>query len=107
VSEAEVREKLLREVDVAAWSDLRTHAFADRLFLVATESELIDVAVAVALDQASEVKAWIEAGRLARPTPEQIEQFESTDRTSLRTLIVAPYVLSQEITTKVDQAAKD
>ncbi|MDG2335504.1 MAG: DUF2288 family protein [Myxococcota bacterium] len=92
----EVREKLRGEVDLAPWQALRSHAEAERLFLAASDLDLVEIGLALARDQSAPVNAWIAAGQLARPTPPQLAAWDETDEQIFRCLIVAPFVLAQE-----------
>ena len=65
------------------------------LFIVSPDLDLVEVGVQVALDHTDRVKAWIDSGRLTRPTKEQIEEGETTG-TLFRFIIVAPFVFFPE-----------
>ena len=86
-----LREKLADEVGTVAWSWLRPHHERGILFLVAEELELLEVALAVAEDRVEKVKAWLEAGHLCQPQPEQVEVWESCGGL-FAGVIVKPYV---------------
>jgi len=92
------RAKLAAEIDLVPWRELRSHALADRVFLVGPDLELLDVAVAVACDAAGEVAAWTRGGDLARPSQEQMTAWEETPAPVFRCVIVAPFVLVQRTT---------
>jgi hypothetical protein len=85
------------EVDVTSWGDLRSHSVADRMFLVASDLALVDVALAVANDQSAEVQAWVSSGQLVRPSADQVQVFESREGLAFRCVIISPFVLIQEL----------
>jgi hypothetical protein len=92
-----LRETLGREIDVTTWSDLRDHATAERMLLVATHVDLLEVALATAEDRTGEIQAWITSGELARPSLEQMKAFEETQGLQFRCAIVQPFVLAQSL----------
>jgi len=89
------RAKLAAEIDLVPWRELRSHALANRIFLVGPAVELLDVAVAVARDATSEVATWTRGGDLGRPSQEQMTAWEETPALAFRCVIVAPFVLVQ------------
>ncbi|MDE0886228.1 MAG: DUF2288 family protein [Myxococcota bacterium] len=92
----ELREKLRGEVDFAPWQALRAHAEAERLFLAASDLDLVEIGIALARDQPEPVDEWIAAGQLGRPSAPQLEKWTEADEQIFRCLIVAPFVLAQE-----------
>ena len=95
VTEEPLREKLVAEIQVTDWSELRSHAVSGRAFLVSGDLELLDVALAVANDEASAVEAWIGTGKLVRPSSAQMKSFERGSARTFRYVIVSPFVLIQ------------
>lgn len=91
------REKLAGEILPSEWRMLAMHHRRDALFLVGAEVPLLEVAVAIAEDRADLVRAWIEAGRIARPTPAQVEAWEAEVGARFVSAIVQPYVLAQRL----------
>jgi hypothetical protein len=87
--------KLSAEVDLVPWPELKSHALADRLFVVAEVLDLVEVAVAVATDAAARVEGWIASAQLKRPGRQQLEAWDADDRTAFRCVIVQPFVLVQ------------
>jgi len=93
--EAQLREKISAEVSISTWKGLIPDMLTRALFIVSPDLDLVEVGVEVALDHTARVKAWIDAGRLARPTKEQIDEWETTG-SLFRFIIVAPFVFFQE-----------
>lgn len=93
--EKQLREKLSGEVNVSTWKGLIPDMLTRSLFIVSPEIDLVEVGVQVALDHTSRVREWIDAGKLARPTKEQIDEWETTG-SLFRFIIVAPFVFFQE-----------
>ncbi|HDS15134.1 MAG TPA: DUF2288 family protein [Proteobacteria bacterium] len=95
-SDNELAKKLRAEQGTVSWSWLRPHAKRGMLFQVAAELELLVVGLAVAEDRVKEVAAWLDRGRLARPTSEALVGWE-TRGGLFKALIVKPYVFFQEL----------
>lgn len=93
--ERNLREKLTAEVAVSTWKGLIPDLLSKALFMVSPGVDLVEVGVQVALDNTSQVKAWIESGDLARPTEEQIRVWEASG-SLFRFIIVSPFVFFQE-----------
>jgi hypothetical protein len=93
--EQQLREKLTGELGVSTWKGLLPDTLTKSLFLVSPDLNLVDVGVEVALDHTSEVKQWLDAGKLTRPTQEQISKWE-TFGSLFQFIIVAPFVFFQE-----------
>ncbi len=91
--EADLRRKLEGDVDVAVWRDLRTHAARDNLFIVNRDLDLVDVAVALAQDDATKVGGWISACQLSRPSEPQLSAWEAHLDKQFDSVIVSPFVL--------------
>ncbi|MEK7356095.1 MAG: DUF2288 family protein [Bdellovibrionota bacterium] len=91
----EVREKLKSEILTALWADLKQHLEREALFLVAQDIDLVEAGAEIVADNTSQVAAWIDQGKITRPTPEQIETWDEDATWGFRSLIVAPYVLIQ------------
>ncbi len=96
-AEDTTREKLAGEISVAQWDELRSHALAERMFLLSPKLDLLEVALAVAADDAARVNCWVSDGLLARPLREQMESWQRAGAGSFRFSIVSPFVLTQEI----------
>ena len=94
MADEDLGQKLASEIAVVTWEDLRPHAEDERLFLVAQSLQLIDAALALARDDTQRVSAWIEAGDIGRPTPEQLTAWAQGTQ-AFRFLILSPFVLAQ------------
>jgi hypothetical protein len=95
--EQQLREKLKGELGVATWKGLIPEMLTKSLFFVSPDLDLVEVGVQVALDHTSEVKKWLDAGALTRPTPEQITTWE-TFGSLFQFIILTPYVFFQDCT---------
>lgn len=96
MTENSTREELERAVDVTEWWELRAHLERGGVIVVDGALNLPDAALKIAGDDAACVAAWIEAGLLAKPSLQQIEQWDA-GKNLFSILIVSPYVLIQEL----------
>ena len=78
------------------WYPLEIHHKNGALFLVDSALDLSTVAKAVAEDQTSTVKNWLDDAKIYRPEESQIEQWRKDPYKQIgRFIIVAPYVFLQ------------
>ncbi len=94
-----LEEKLRAQLDTTTWRDLRTHVARGAVFSIAPALDIVAVAIAVAEDDTEQVRAWLDANELSRPSAETMAIWErSLDAAMFRCLVVAPYVLIQRVT---------
>ncbi len=91
-----LREALQRSLGRVQWSDLRAHSDRMALFLV-VDVDLIEVAVAVAEDDALAVQTWIDDRNLVRPSRGQLSKWADDLEKPFNTVVVQPYVLAVEV----------
>lgn len=94
---SDARERLKSEILTAFWRDLKDHAERQALFLVSQDLDLVEAGLEIVADNTAKVGKWINDGAIARPTLDQIEAWNQDPTRSFRSLIVAPYVLMQEL----------
>ncbi|AKG21893.1 DUF2288 domain-containing protein [Calothrix sp. 336/3] len=90
--------ELKENLDEAEWDWLIPHVQRDAVVVVAVGLDLIDVGVAIASDNTSQVGNWISEALLSKPSVEQLGEWNSDRAKRFNTLIVQPYVLVQEKT---------
>ncbi len=88
-------DKFKDEIGTVSWSWLRPHEKRKTLFRVAPELDLVEVAIAVAEDKATQVKVWLDRGDLEQPALEKVARWERDGGLFLG-VIVKPYVFFQE-----------
>ncbi len=89
-------EEQVNTVEEIEWIWLRPHLERDALIVIAPELELAVAAERIAVDDTGTVADWIAAGRLRKPTAEQLACWNAAPARCFRMLIVQPYVLIQE-----------
>ena len=88
-------DRFKEEIGTVSWSWLRPHEKRKILFQVAEKLDLIEVAIAVAEDQAGKVKSWLENDDLVQPTLKQVAKWEKSGGL-FSGIIVKPYVFFKE-----------
>ncbi|WP_129574306.1 MULTISPECIES: DUF2288 domain-containing protein [Sorangium] len=88
-----MREQLAKTLGEVFWTDLRAHVARDGIILVAADLDLLDVGEAVAANDAAKVQAWIAAGKLTKPTAEDLTRWPLQLDLRFLSLVVAPFVL--------------
>ncbi|WP_437679710.1 DUF2288 domain-containing protein [Sorangium sp. So ce131] len=88
-----MREQLAKTLGEVLWTDLRTHVARDAVILVAADLDLLDVGQAVASNDTATVEAWITAGKLTKPTAEELSRWPLQLDLRFLSLVVAPFVL--------------
>ena len=74
---------------------LAMHQKRDAVFILKPAVNLLDAAVAVAEDNTADVKRWLEAGDMYRPTSAQITAWSKEDGVQFDSVIVQPFVLAR------------
>jgi hypothetical protein len=94
---SELREKLQQNLDEAEWEWLIPHVQKDAVILVAENLDLLDVGEAIASDNILSVHHWIDEQLLAKPTIDQVGEWNLNREKRFNALIVEPYVIIKEI----------
>ncbi len=91
----DLRSRLRGERIPALWRDLEPHARRDHVFLAAETLDLVEVAAAMAENDAPRVQDWLAGGLLRRPLPDEMRAWHDVPGTMFQMIIVAPFVLAQ------------
>jgi hypothetical protein len=91
------KEELVLNIDEAEWRWLTPHLQRGVLVTVAASLDLAETGERIALDDSACISAWINAGKIGKPTAAEIEQWEREPEKKFLTLIISPYVLIQEV----------
>jgi hypothetical protein len=95
VSDPQLRDKLRGEIAAVDAPALLPHHRRGALMVLAIEVDLLDVAEAIARDDAAMVKGLIDEGKLAKPSLGQLADWCVDTSLRLQFVIVQPYVLAQ------------
>jgi hypothetical protein len=83
-------------LDVAEWNWLTDLAKQGKVLLLAPHLDLVEVGLALAEDDISQVQVWLDDSWIFRPEPEQIAQWDCQPEKRFASLIVQPFVLAKE-----------
>lgn len=95
--ETAIRAKLEETLGPVIATDLHAHLKRDGVFVVDAAVSLIECGVAVAMDDAVKVEAWVGSGALRRPTPEERAAWLASTERSWNAIVVQPFVLVQDL----------
>ena len=91
-----LRERLEKDVADISWQDLQPHAKRDAVIVVKQELNLTEVAAAIAEDDTASVQEWIGDRSIAKPSSQQLTDWNQTPEKLFFTLIVQPFVVVKE-----------
>jgi len=94
---SDIKTQLSEEIAPMPWNDLIPHAKRDSIILVNPCLNLLDVGMAVANDNATLVNQWIERGLIAKPTQQQLSDWNDNLEQKFNTIIVQPFILISQI----------
>lgn len=95
--ESAIRAKLEESMGPVVATDLHAHLRRDAVFVVSAGLSLVDCGVAVAMDDAAKVEAWVTSGELRRPTAEERAEWLAEKERRWSAIVVQPYVLVQDL----------
>jgi hypothetical protein len=90
-------DELATHVDVAEWGWLRVHLERGGLIVVARGLELAEVGSKIAGDDTVAIRTLIDAGKIAKPSRQEISVWDRDKGRRFFMLIISPYVLIQEM----------
>jgi hypothetical protein len=96
----DIRARLKENLDVAQWDWLIPHVKRDVLVVVNPQLDLLDVGVAIASDNVSSIQRWISEALIYKPSPEQVSDWNQNSTKKFDAIIVDPFVVVQESSTK-------
>lgn len=90
------REKLAEELGIVGWAELQRHFARGVVVVVSPRLDLLEVALALALDNKALVSDWLDTGQVARVSDTLARTWSAT-RPELQAVVVAPWVVVQEL----------
>lgn len=93
----DLKETLSKDVADITWKDLQPHAKRDAIIVIQDELELPVVAAAIAEDNTNLVQGWISDRSIAKPTAEQLTDWNNNLQKEFIALIVQPFVVIKEV----------
>ena len=100
-SDEELRAHLHGETSKSPWVDLEKHFARGVVFKVTKGIDILDVAIVMSRDDKESLQKWIDDKKVTGVEIEDAKRWHETSA-SLWTVVVAPWVLVQEIDNKLD-----
>jgi hypothetical protein len=91
-----LKAELTENLDEAEWDWLIPHVQRDAVIVVSSVLDLLDVGIAIAADDIPQVENFINEALIAKPSVEQLGEWNVNRNKRFNTLIIQPYVLVQE-----------
>jgi hypothetical protein len=103
MNEAEdiLRAKLNAETAKLAWRELERHFARGVVIKVAGDLDLVEVALSMARDDRAAIEGWLADGRIARASAEDAQTWH-TEQSRFWAVVAAPWVLIQEVSSRLD-----
>ncbi len=87
--------KIVGETAKAPWKELERFYAQGILILVSDTLDLVEVGYTISIDDADQIKQWMEAGLLAKNFDQQAIAWEK-DNTEVWSVVIRPWVLIQD-----------
>lgn len=97
LNEEEMRQKINLETAQIEWSELQREFARGVVVVVGKDLNLVDVALVLNKDDATQFEAWAKEEKIHRALDHDAEKWHQ-QQTSFWSVVVAPWVLVQEIT---------
>jgi hypothetical protein len=97
MSEVTIKEEMALTIDETEWQWLKPHSERGVLITVAPDLDLAEAGLRIAKDDSATVREWILAGRLGKPSAEQLAAWDVDPVKRFQMLIVSPYILIKEL----------
>ena len=94
---SQLKESLSKDVADITWKDLQPHAKRDAIIVIKDELELPEVAAAISEDNTVSVQEWITSQSIAKPTADQLTEWNKDLTKQFTALIVQPFVVVKEL----------
>ena len=98
MSEQSLRDKIRSDIQATGAADLLPHHRRGALLAVRPDVDFLEVALAIAEDDAPKVQAYLAAGEMWKPELVQLTDWCVDTQLRLQYVVLQPYVLAQVIT---------
>lgn len=100
-TDEELREHLHSETSKLPWSDLEKHFAQGIVIKVEKGIDILDVAIVIARDNKETLQKWLDDKKVMNVEIEDAKKW-NTASADLWSVVVAPFILVQEIEQKLD-----
>ncbi len=87
--------KIVGETAKAPWKELERFYAQGMLILVSDTLDLVEVGYTISIDDAKQIKLWMDAGLLVKNFDSQATTWEK-DNAGVWTVVIRPWILIQE-----------
>jgi len=91
----DLKDKLQSEILDTQWEPVAPHFARGTVYLLDEDLDIVEVGQAMATDDISQIKQFLDNGLMAPPTPEEATLFAKESSILFKMLIIEPYVLIQ------------
>jgi hypothetical protein len=88
-----MRERIAETKGLVFWTDLEAHVKRDAVIIADVALDLVDVGCALATNDTHAVQEWIAAGKLKKPSIEDISRWCVAPNVTFTSVVVQPFVL--------------
>jgi len=88
-----MRERIAETKGEVFWTDLKAHVARDAVIIADAQLDLVDVGMAFATNDTRTVEAWIQAGKLQKPSAEDLSRWSLGTNLTFTSVIVQPFVV--------------
>jgi len=99
LTDEELRTHLHGETSKLPWVDLEKHFARGVIFKISNDLDLLDVAIVLSRDDKESLQKWVDTKKVFGAEIEDAKKWHASSA-SLWTVVVAPWVLVQEIKNK-------
>ena len=97
MSEQSLREKIRSDIQATVAAELLPHHRRGALLVVRSNVDFLEVAVAIAEDDAAKVQGYLKAGAVWKPELAQLSDWCVDTQLRFQYVVLQPYVLAQVI----------
>ncbi|HAT31279.1 MAG TPA: DUF2288 domain-containing protein [Janthinobacterium sp.] len=94
-NDTDLRLKVNRETARLPWSELEKHFAAGTVVFVASDLDLVEVAVRISHDDKATIVQWMADGKVMKVSDQQARHWHQAEA-SLWTVVVNPFILVQQ-----------
>ena len=94
---SDIKQKLKDDIANISWQEIIPHAKRDAVVVIDSQLDILEVAEAIALDKTSQVSDWIGKQLVAKPSAEQLADWNENPTKEFVTAIVQPFVIIQSL----------
>ena len=96
IDDKSLADKLRQEWGIVDWQLLKPHFARNALIMLSPKQDIITAGVQIASDNRELIEQWLADQTLSKPTASQSTEWEKSNP-SFRSLVVAPFVLFQQL----------